>query len=102
MPDRPGTPDETNDPGPAGESSAPAQGNGDSRLMDARLDDLLDLMEVDSDALREAEFEQIQSILDTMTGKTIQSASIESTRIVVETTDGNRYFFFGFMSRLGA
>jgi len=61
------------------------------------LDDLLNLLEVDPDALREAEFEQTQSILDTLAGKTIRSASIEDTRIVVETTDGNRYFFYGFM-----
>jgi len=61
------------------------------------LDDLLNLLEVDPDALREAEFEQTQSILDTLAGKTIRSASIEDNRIVVETTDGNRYFFYGFM-----
>ena len=66
------------------------------------LDDLLNLLEVDPDALREAEFEQTQSILDTLMGKTIRKASIEDTRIVVETSDGNRYFFFGFMgSRSG-
>jgi len=61
------------------------------------LDDLLNLLEVDPDALREAEFEQTQSILDTLAGKTIRSASIEDKRVIVETTDGNRYFFYGFM-----
>lgn len=61
------------------------------------LDDLLNLLEVDPDALREAEFEQTQSILDTLVNKTIASASIEDTRIVIETSEGNRYFFYGFM-----
>jgi hypothetical protein len=47
--------------------------------------------------LRAAEFEQTQSILDTLLGKTISEATIEDTRIVIETSDGNRYFFYGFM-----
>jgi hypothetical protein len=61
------------------------------------LNDLLNLLEVDPDALREAEFEQTQSILDTLVDKTIASATIEDTRIVIETSEGNRYFFYGFM-----
>ncbi len=62
------------------------------------INDLLQLMEdVDADSLREAEFEQTQGILDTLAGKTIASATLEDTRIVVETADGNRYFFYGFM-----
>ncbi len=61
------------------------------------LDDLLNLLEVDPDALREAEFEQTQSILDTLVNKTVSSATIEDTRIVIETSEGNRYFFYGFM-----
>ena len=63
--------------------------------------DLLDLVEVDPDALREAEFEQIQFVLDDMIGKTIKGASIELKRIVIETNDGNRYFFYGFMGSGG-
>ena len=62
------------------------------------LDDLLNLMEIDPEALREAEFEQTQAILDTLVGKTIKNATIEDTRIVVETSDGNRYFFYAFMA----
>ncbi|MDQ2909350.1 MAG: hypothetical protein M3R44_08390 [Candidatus Eremiobacteraeota bacterium] len=61
------------------------------------LDDLLNLLEVDPDALRDAEFEQTQSILDTLVSKTIAAATIEDTRIVIETSEGNRYFFYGFM-----
>ena len=62
-----------------------------------KIDDLINLMDIDPDALREAEFAQAQSILDTLVGKTIRQASMEATRIVVETTEGDRYFFYGFM-----
>lgn len=62
------------------------------------LEELLrDLKEIDPDALREAEFEQTRWILDELTGKTIRAATVEDTRIVIETGDGNRYFFYGFM-----
>ncbi len=59
------------------------------------------LPEIDADALREAEFEQTQAILDTLVGKTIVKAELEEKRIVVETADGNRYFFYGFMGANG-
>lgn len=65
--------------------------------MSDRIDELLNLMDVDPDALREAEFMQVQSILDEMVGKTIASAEIQETRIVVTTSDGNQYFFYGFL-----
>ncbi len=65
--------------------------------MNDRIDELLHLIEVEPDALREAEFRQAQAILETMVGKTIASAEVEETRIVVTTTDGNRYFFYGFL-----
>jgi hypothetical protein len=57
----------------------------------------LDLQDVDSDALREAEYEQIRWILDKLVGKVIRSAEMEDRRIVIETDDGNRYFFYGFI-----
>jgi len=59
---------------------------------------LAEISEVDFDALREAEFDQIRGILDMMNGKTIKAATMEDKRIVIETSDGNRYFFYGFMS----
>ena len=65
--------------------------------MNDRIDELLDLIEVEPDALREAEFLQAQAILETLVGKTISNASIEPTRIVITTSDGNRYFFYGFL-----
>jgi hypothetical protein len=57
----------------------------------------LDLHEIDADALRDAEFQQIQMILDSLVGKTIKRALVEDRRIVLETTDGSRFFFYGFM-----
>ncbi|HEY9084919.1 MAG TPA: hypothetical protein VIN40_03125 [Candidatus Tyrphobacter sp.] len=67
--------------------------------MNERIEELLHLIEVEPDALREAEFLQAQAILDTMVGKTIASAEIEETRIVVTTSDGNKYFFYGFLGQ---
>jgi hypothetical protein len=32
-----------------------------------------------------------------MVGKTITSAELEETRIVITTSDGNKYFFYGFL-----
>ena len=65
--------------------------------MNNRIDELMDLIEVEPDALREAEFLQAQAILDTLVGKTVSEATIEDTRIVVTTSDGNRYYFYGFL-----
>ena len=65
--------------------------------MNDRIDELLHLIEVEPDALREAEFLQAQSILETLIGKTITAATLEDTRIVITTSDGNRYFFYGFL-----
>ena len=65
--------------------------------MKNRIDELLHLIEVEPDALREAEFAQAASILETMVGKTVTSAELEDTRIVITTSDGNKYFFYGFL-----
>lgn len=62
-----------------------------------RIDELLHLIEVEPNALREAEFAQAQSILEMMVGKTVTSAEHEDTRIVITTSDGNKYFFYGFL-----
>jgi hypothetical protein len=65
--------------------------------MNDRIDELLHLIEVEPDALREAEFLQAQAILETLVGKTVTSADVEETRIVITTSDGNKYFFYGFL-----
>jgi hypothetical protein len=43
----------------------------------------------------------LDELLNTLEGKTIASATMEEARIVIETVDGNRYFFFGFMASSG-
>jgi hypothetical protein len=65
--------------------------------MNDRIDELLQLIEVEPDALREAEFLQAQAILETLVGKTVAGAVVEETRIVITTQDGNKYFFYGFL-----
>ncbi len=70
----------------------------DELLKDIANDEFVrELQDIDPEAFREAEFEQTQDILNTLGGKQIKSATMQDARIVIETTDGNRYFFFGFM-----
>lgn len=57
----------------------------------------LNLHDIDPELLQTAEFSQIQWVLDQMSNKTIKDAYVENNRIVIETSDGNRFFFFGFM-----
>ena len=73
----------------------------EAERMNDRIEELLHLIEVEPDALREAEFMQAQAILETMVGKTISSAEIEETRIVITTDDGSKYFFYGFLGESG-
>jgi hypothetical protein len=56
-----------------------------------------DLLEIEPDALRAAEFMQAQHLLAQMIGRRIVSADVEETRIVIRTDDGTAYFFYGFM-----
>ena len=61
------------------------------------IEDLLRLVEIDPEALRAEALEETQEILDELAGKRIRSAKIKPDRIVLETEDGNQYFFYGFM-----
>ncbi|MDQ6781128.1 MAG: hypothetical protein M3Z37_08290 [Candidatus Eremiobacteraeota bacterium] len=56
-----------------------------------------DLLDIDPDALREAEKVFAQGILDTMAGKQVLQAVYEDTRVVIIMQDGSEYFFYGFM-----
>ena len=60
-----------------------------------------ELLEIDAEALREAEKAFAQGILDTMPGKKIMCARYEDTRVVIETDDGSEYYFYGFMGESG-
>jgi hypothetical protein len=55
------------------------------------------LLDIDADALREAEKVFAQGILDTMAGKEVSKATYEDTRVVVIMSDGSEYYFYGFM-----
>lgn len=55
------------------------------------------MLDIDPDALREAEKVFAQGILDTMAGKEVMQAVYEDTRVVVIMTDGSEYYFYGFM-----
>jgi len=55
------------------------------------------LLDIDPDALREAEKVFAQGILDTMSGKEVSKATYEDTRVVVIMADGSEYYFYGFM-----
>ena len=56
-----------------------------------------DLLDIEPEALRAAEFLQAQEMLSGMIGRTITAARVEETRIALETDDGSVYFFYGFM-----
>ena len=55
------------------------------------------LLEIEPEALRAAEFMQAQELLAGMVGRTVVSAQLEETRIAIETDDGSIYYFYGFM-----
>lgn len=57
----------------------------------------MELLDIDLEALREAERVFAQGILDTMGGKEVAKATYEDTRIVVAMNDGSEYYFYGFM-----
>ncbi len=65
--------------------------------MSDRIDELIDLLEAEPEGLRAAEFLQVQDVLGGLAGKRVAEAAIEETRVVVTTTDGCRYYFYGFL-----
>jgi hypothetical protein len=65
--------------------------------MKDRIEELLNLIEVEPDRLRAAEFLNAQAVFERLAGKTIASADVEDTRVVITTSDGCRYSFYGFL-----
>ncbi len=63
---------------------------------------LANLEAIGPDELRAEELAETQWLLDHLKGKTIKRATMEPKRIVLETTDGNRYFFYGFIGEAAA
>jgi hypothetical protein len=58
---------------------------------------LPDLNDIEPEALREAELGTVQTVLDSMVGKRVKTASIDDARIKVTTEDGSVYAFYGFL-----
>ena len=56
------------------------------------------LRKIDADALADEAVEETQSILNALQGKTVGIVVAERRRIMIETTDGNRYYFSGMAS----
>jgi hypothetical protein len=56
-----------------------------------------ELLDIEPDALRAAEFMQVRVVLEGMEGRRIVAARLGETRIEIETDDGAVYYFYGFM-----
>jgi hypothetical protein len=65
--------------------------------MKDRIEELLNLIEVEPDRLRAAEVLNAQAVCDKLAGKTITRAEVEDTRVAIATSDGYRYYFYGFL-----
>jgi hypothetical protein len=80
-----------------GLSNRPLQTDYYEAAMKDRIEELLDLIEVEPDRLRTAEFLNAQAVLERLVGKTVASANVEDTRVAITTADGARYYFYGFL-----
>jgi hypothetical protein len=56
-----------------------------------------DDLEVESDALREAEMMQAQRKLQYLVGRTIAEVRVEETRIAIVLDNAHTFFFYGYM-----
>lgn len=56
-----------------------------------------DLNDIEPEALREAELGTVQTVLDSMVGKRVKTATIDDAQIAVTTEDGAIYSFYGFL-----
>jgi len=65
--------------------------------MNDRIEELLNLIEVEPERLGAAEFLNAQAVFEGLAGKTVTSANVEDTRVVITTSDGCRYYFYGFL-----
>jgi hypothetical protein len=66
-------------------------------MTDNRIEELLRLIEAEPEGLRTAEFLVARDVLEGLAGKTVAAASVGETRVTIETADGARYFFYGFL-----
>lgn len=66
-------------------------------MTDNRIEELLRLIEAEPEGLHTAELLVARDVLAGLAGKTISSASVDATRITIETSDGARYYFYGYL-----
>jgi len=65
--------------------------------MNDRIDELIELIEAEPEGLRAAELLQVRDVLGGLVGKRVAEAAVEETRVAITTTDGCRYYFYGFL-----
>lgn len=65
--------------------------------MKDRIDELLNLIEVEPEHLQAAELINAQAVLENLVGKTVSGARVDDRRVAVTTSDGGRYYFYGFL-----
>lgn len=65
--------------------------------MKDRIDELLNLIEVEPEHLQAAELINAQAVLESLVGKTVSGAAVDDRRVAVTTSDGGRYYFYGFL-----
>jgi hypothetical protein len=65
--------------------------------MKDRIDELLKLIEVEPEHLQAAELINAQAVLESLVGKTVSAAVVDDRRVAVTTSDGGRYYFYGFL-----
>jgi hypothetical protein len=66
-------------------------------MKDDKIDELIHLIDDEPEGLRTAEFLQNQYMLENLVGKSITAATVEETRVAITTSDGCRYYFYGFL-----
>ena len=66
-------------------------------MKDDKIDELIHLIDDEPEGLRTAEFLQNQYMLESLVGKSVTAATVEETRVAITTSDGCRYYFYGFL-----
>jgi hypothetical protein len=65
--------------------------------MKDRIDELLNLIEAEPEHLQAAELINARAVLESLIGKTVSGAAVDDRRVAVTTSDGGRYYFYGFL-----
>ncbi|MBV9333671.1 MAG: hypothetical protein JO146_06660 [Candidatus Eremiobacteraeota bacterium] len=65
--------------------------------MKDRIDELLELIEAEPEHFQTAELLNARAVLDSLIGKTVSAAVVDDRRVAVTTSDGGRYYFYGFL-----